>query len=128
MQLTITFLDKILIVLCLMSYATSMGIQIRNPKINVQFSDWIYNLITSTIGAAIAYAWVLNWINIGARIFIIILISLISYPTFKFIVSPEAQAEFAQGIGRAILNMLKGAFKGDNKDNQNFLDDENDRI
>lgn len=106
---------KILGVLLLIAYLAAMLIQIRDPKTDVHLTDWILALLCSLLGATITYFVVMKWANIGWRMAITVIVSLVSYRTLKFIVSNEAQDEFARGFWTGIMNALKRLFNADHK-------------
>lgn len=105
-----TIEHKVLFVLYICSYLMAMFIQIKDPNTKVDFSDWFLALFTSAIGAVITYYIAMSWANIGFRMGATILASLVSYRTFKFIVSEEAQEQFAKGFFSGIMNVLSNLF------------------
>lgn len=113
----ITLEHEILIVLYLLSYLGAMFIQIRDPKMRVTWHDWFLALLTSSVGGTITYLMVMGWANMGFRVGVTILSTLLSYRTFKFILSNESQEAFAKGLTTGLLNMLNKVFKNDKDDN-----------
>lgn len=105
--LLLTFEHKVLICLYLLSYMGAMFIQIRDPETEVTLSDWFLGFLTSVVGGTITYFIALNWINVGLRMGITIIASLVSYRTFKFIVSKEAQDEFAKGFWKGLVGVAQ---------------------
>ena len=101
------FEHKLLVVLYLLSYLGAMLIQIKDPKVTVEFSDWVLALITSFVGGMIMYFGVMSWANVGVRMGVTILATLVSYRTFKFIVSSESQEDFAKGFWKGIMGALR---------------------
>lgn len=101
---------QILIVLYLISYVSAMLIQIKDPKCTVTFLDWVLGLLCSALGGTIMFFGVMQWANIGFRMAATILVSLMSYRTIIFIVSPDTQEQFARGFGKGIMNMLEKLF------------------
>lgn len=116
--LTLQLHHKILIGLFIVIYFVSMGIQVRDPKVNVRISDWIYGFLCSVVGGTVAYFFVMGWANIGLRMGVTLLFSLISYRLVSFIVSDEAQGAFASGFWNGILNIWKN-FTNKNQNNNN---------
>lgn len=106
-NITITPEHKVLAVLYLLSYLMAMFIQIKDKKVKVVWSDWFIGFFTSLIGATLTYFAVASWANLGLRMTMTIIVSLVSYRTFKFILSPETQEKFASGIGNGLLEVLK---------------------
>ena len=94
---------SVLIILFILSYFGAMFIQLKDPKVEVHISDWFLAFITSSVGGTIAYFIAMTWQNVGIRIGLTILASLVSYRTFKFIVSSEAQEDFARGFWKGII-------------------------
>ncbi|WP_424493879.1 hypothetical protein [Salinimicrobium sp. GXAS 041] len=128
-MITVTLVDKILISVFIMSYITSMLIQVDNPKIEVRPKDWLLNFLCSSLGVAAAWGWALNWVNLGAKMIIIMIATAVSYPTFKYLNSEQGQTQFGGSIARGLVNMIINGFKGekvDKTDNQNYIDDEID--
>lgn len=116
--LHLDFEHKVLIVLYVLSYFVAMFIQVRDPKTIVRASDWFLGFVSSSIGGTIAYFFVMKWANIGLRMGITILFSLVSYRLFCFIVSEEAQNAFAKGFWQGIINMVSQFLN--NKHNDNY--------
>lgn len=113
----LTLEHKVLIGLYLLSYFFAMFIQVKDPKTNVQFSDWLLALVASFIGATIAYFIAFKWLNVGFRMGVTILASLVSYRTLKFMVSSESQDAFAKGFFNGLLNLMSNLFNyKNNKD------------
>jgi hypothetical protein len=106
----------ILLFLCIAAYLFAMVIQVRDPKINVTYSDWILGFIASAIGGTIAFLWALYFANVGTRAFVTVFATLVSYRSFKFIVSSEAQDAFAKGFFNGILNAISRIFNNNNQD------------
>jgi TRAP-type uncharacterized transport system fused permease subunit len=109
---------KILIGLFLLTYLVAMMIQVRDPKTNVKPSDWVLGFLSSIIGGTLAYFFVAKWANIGMRMGFTILFSLVSYRLIVFIVSEEAQKQFAEGFWKGIINMIRN-FISNNSNNDN---------
>ncbi len=129
MQITITLIDKILIVVFIMSYIASMLLQVDNPKIEVRPKDWFLNFLCSSLGVTVAWGFFLNWVSLGPKFLLVIIATAVSYPTYKYLNSEEGQAQFGGSIARGLVNMIINGLKGektDKMDNQNFTDDEID--
>jgi len=107
---------EILIGLFLLTYFVAMAIQVRDPKTNVKPSDWVLGFLSSIIGGTVAYFFVAKWANIGLRMGVTILFSLVSYRLLIFIVSEEAQRAFAEGFWKGIINLIR-----------NFMNDKNNK-
>lgn len=110
---------KVLVGLYFLSYFFAMFIQVKDPKTNVQFSDWILAFIASLIGGTITFFIAASWLNIGFRMGVTILASLVSYRTLKFMVSSESQDAFAKGFFSGLLNLMSNLFNYKNKENGN---------
>jgi len=119
MILELNFEHKILIVLFIISYFGAMFIQVSDPKTAVKASDWFLGFITSVVGAVITYFVVAAWVNLGTRMAATIVASLVSYRTFKFIVSNEAQEDFAKGFWSGVMSILKRVVNNSDNKNQN---------
>lgn len=87
-----------------------MLIQIKDPKTDVDAMDWVLALLTSFVGGLIAYFAVMKWVNVGMRMAVTIFVSLVSYRTIKFIVSNEAQNDFAKGFWVGIKTVMQRLF------------------
>ena len=110
---------KILIELFLLTYMVAMLIQVRDPKTHVKFSDWILGFLSSVIGGTIAYFFVMKWANLGLRMGVTILFSLVSYRLIVFIVSEEAQKAFAEGFWKGIINLIRNFMNNNNNTDNN---------
>jgi hypothetical protein len=98
--------QSILITLCILSYFVAMAIQIRDPKNTVSTIDWVLSFISSCIGATVAYFFALEYLNVGTRMFITILASLISYRFMELVASKEVQGKIAGSFINAIIDFF----------------------
>ena len=112
------FEHRILVFLFVLSYFGAMFIQIRDPKAEVKTADWLLGFLTSVVGSTITYFMVSTWTNVGTRMAATIIASLVSYRTFKFIVSNEAQEDFARGFWRGVITTAQ-RLVNNAADNQN---------
>lgn len=110
---------KILILLYLVTYLAAMLIQIKDPKTDVDWLDWILALLTSFVGGMLTYFAVMKWANLGIRMATTIFVSLVSYRTIKFIVSDEAQNDFAKGFWVGIKTVMQRLFNTPNNNDNN---------
>ena len=108
---------KILIGIFLLTYLVAMMIQVRDPKTHVKPSDWVLGFLSSIIGGTIAYFFVAKWANLGLRMGVTILFSLVSYRLIVFIVSEEAQKAFAEGFWKGIINLIRNFMNSNNTNN-----------
>jgi hypothetical protein len=115
----LTLEHKVLIGLYLLSYFFAMFIQVKDPKTNVKFSDWVLAFVASFIGATIAYFIAFKWLNVGFRMGVTILASLVSYRTLTFIVSSDSQEAFAKGFLNGLLNLMNNLFNYKHRQNGN---------
>lgn len=111
-QYAFHFENEVLIALCIMAYLANMIELVKNDKVDVNLYDWVFNAFTGIIGGVVAYYTALAWLNIGLRMGLTIIISLISPRLIRFINTPEYHAAMAEGIGNGIINLIKGLFKG----------------
>lgn len=118
-ELNLSIHHKILIILYLVVYLAAMLIQIQDTRTKVKFIDWILAFLTSAVGGIVTYFAIMSWANIGIRMATTLFASLVSYRTIKFIVSNEAQEDFAAGFWAGIKIMLQRLFNTQNSNNDN---------
>ena len=115
----ITIEHKVLAGLYLLSYFFAMFIQVKDPNVKVKLSDWLMAFVASFIGATITYFIAVNWLNVGFRMGVTILASLVSYRTLTFMTSNQSQNAFAKGFFNGLLNLMSNLFNNKNKENGN---------
>lgn len=98
----------LLLVLCVVSYFVAMIIQIRDPSVEVSGSDWILGLISSSVWGTVAYFFAAQWINVGSRMFVTILATLVSYRFMKFVSSKTFQETIINAFVQWLMNLIKG--------------------
>jgi hypothetical protein len=98
----------LLLCLCIVSYFVAMIIQVRDPSVTVTHSDWILGLISSSIWGTVAYFFALQWVNVGSRMFITILATLVSYRFMKFVSSKTFQETIINAFVQWLMNLIKG--------------------
>lgn len=117
---------KILILLYLVIYLAAMLIQIQDKDTKVKFIDWILAFMTSSVGGLVTYYAVMTWANLGLRMATTLFVSLVSYRTIKFIVSDEAQTDFAKGFWSGIKTIMQRLFNTQPPNNNNNNNNNND--
>lgn len=113
------FEHKVLIFLFIISYLGAMAIQIRDPKTRVEVFDWFVGFLTSMVGGIITFFICIGWDNIGLRMGVTIIATLVSYRTFKFILSEDAQNDFAKGFWKGIITSIQRLLNSDPKSTNN---------
>lgn len=111
------FEDEVLLILCLLSYSLNMIIFLKDETTKTRISDWILNLASTFIWTTVAYYTAITWLNIGFRMGLTIIITMIAPDLTKLIADREFRKEIIKAIGIGIVNAFKSV-SGNNRTNE----------
>lgn len=112
------FEDEVLLILCLLSYALNMIILVKDESSETRFFDWVLNLASTFIWTTVAYYTAISWLNIGFRMGLTIIVTMISPDLTKLVADRQFRKQIVEAIGNSVVNKFKSPSGENNNTNE----------
>lgn len=101
------FEDELLLFLIVLSYTLNMIMLVKDDNKKTKFNDWILNLASTLLWSPIAYYTAIAWLNIGFRMVLTIIITMVAHDITKLIIDRDFRAKIVAAIGSTIISGIK---------------------
>ena len=101
------FEDELLLFLIVLSYALNMIMLVKEDNKKTKFNDWILNLASTLLWSPMAYYTAIAWLNIGFRMVLTVIITMVAHDITKLIIDREFRAKIVSAIGGSLINGIK---------------------
>ena len=102
------FEDEVLLALCFLSYVLNMVMQKKDRNIQVTIFDWVANFASTLIWPVVAYYTSIKWLNIGFRMTLTIIITMLAPDITKMLIDRGFRKLVLKALGDNILRLITG--------------------
>lgn len=101
------FEDEVLLALCFLSYVLNMVIQKKDENIEIRLFDWLSNFASTLIWPVVAYYTSIQWLNIGFRMTLTIVITMLAPDITKMLVDKNFRKQILTALGDYMIGLLR---------------------